>query len=352
MTARLAPGAWMLREIREQPDVLARIYERELPVLAALGARLRRRPPPLVVLAARGTSDNAALYGRYLIETRLQVPVSLAAPSVVTVYGGRLRLRGAVVIGLSQSGRSPDVVEFVRVARSAGAATVAVTNDPRSPLARGAQEVVCLQAGPERSIAATKTYTAQLMCLSLLVAHAAGDRALLRAHGRLPELAAQALAAEPAVEEVAGGLARVGECIVTSRGYNFATAQEAALKLTEGARLVAEALSSADLLHGPIAVVGRGFPVLVVAPPGRVARHLADVLHRLRARGARTVVASSASDLLAMGTQAIPLPVVDHEELTPHVYILPLQLLAYHVARRRGLDPDRPRGLRKVTPVL
>lgn len=352
MTARQPPGAWMLREIREQPEVYARIHGRELPVLATLGARLRRRLPPLVVLAARGTSDNAALYGRYLIETRLQVPVSLAAPSVVTAYGARLRLRGAVVIGLSQSGRSPDVVEFVRVARAGGALTVAVTNDPRSPLARVAQEVVCLQAGPERSIAATKTYTAQLMCLSLLVAHAAGDRALLRAHGGLPDLAAQALQAEPAVEEVAGLLAGTRECIVTSRGYNFATAQEAALKLTEGARMVAEALSSADLLHGPIAVVGRGFPVLVVAPPGRVARHLADVVRRLRARLARTIVLSSAPRLLRMGTRAIPLPAVDEEALTPHVYILPLQLLAYHVARRRGLDPDRPRGLRKVTSVL
>ncbi len=352
MTAARAPGAWMLREIREQPDVFARVYERELRTLASLGARLRRRPPPLVVLAARGTSDNAALYGRYLIETRLQIPVSLAAPSVVTLYGGRLRLRGAVVVGLSQSGRSVDVVEFVRAARSAGALTVALTNDTRSPLARTAHEVVNLQAGPERSVAATKTYTAQLMCLSLLVAQAAGDRVLLRAHGDLPDLAARALEVEPEVEETARDLARAGECIVTSRGYNLATALEGALKLKEGARVVAEALSSADLLHGPIAVVGRGFPVLVIAPPGRAAPHLQDVLRRLRARRARTVVLSSAADLLARGTQAVPLPAVGEEALTPHVYVLPLQLLAYHTARRRGLDPDRPAGLRKVTPVL
>ncbi|MDQ7820359.1 MAG: SIS domain-containing protein [Armatimonadota bacterium] len=352
MTARRPPGGWMLREIREQPDVFARLARREGGTLAALGARLRRRPPPLVILAARGTSDNAALYGRYLIETRLGIPVSLAAPSVVTLYGRRLRVRGALVVGLSQSGRSVDVVEFVRAARSAGALTVALTNDTRSPLARAAHEVVGLQAGPERSVAATKTYTAQLMCLSLLVAHAAADRVLLRAHGELPDLAARSLGTEPAVEEVAHHLARAGECIVTSRGYNFATALEAALKLKEGARVVAEALSSADLLHGPIAVVRRGFPVLVIAPPGRVAAHLRGVLRRLRARRARTVVLSSEAALLAEGTQAVALPPVSEEALTPHVYILPLQLLAYHVARRRGLDPDRPRGLRKVTAVL
>ena len=350
MTGRRPPGAWMLQEIREQPEVLARIYQRELPTLASVGARLPGRP--LVVLTARGTSDNAALYGRYLIETRLGIPVSLAAPSVVTLYGGRLRLRGAVVVGLSQSGRSVDVVEFVRAARSQGALTVAVTNDVRSPLARTAHEVVSLQAGPERSVAATKTYTAQLMCLSLLVAHAARDRSLLRSHGRLPDLAAAALRAEPVVGEVAAHLARAEQCLVTSRGYNFATALEAALKLKETAGVVAEALSSADLLHGPIAMVRRGFPVLVVAPPGRVARHLAAVLRRLRDRGARTVVLSSAPEMLARGAQGLPLPAVGEEALTPHVYILPLQLLAYHVSRVRGLDPDRPRGLRKVTAVL
>ncbi len=345
-------GRWMLQEIAEQPAVLARVCREEAAAVARVARRLRARQLPTVVLAARGTSDNAALYGRYLIETQLRTPVSLAAPSVVTLYRARLRLRGAVVIGLSQSGRSPDIVRFIEAARRAGALTIAITNHPGSPLARTAHEVLQLHAGRERSVAATKTYTAQLAVLSLLVAHIAGDRRLIAAHDALPDTAAAALATEPAVAHAADLLYRSDECLVTSRGYNFATALEAALKLKEGSRLVAEALSSADLLHGPIAVVKRGFPVIAVAPPGRALGHLTGVLRRLTRRRARTVVLSSAAAALRQAVVPVHLPPVGEEALTPHVYIIPLQLLAAHVAARRGLDPDHPRGLRKVTYVL
>jgi glucosamine--fructose-6-phosphate aminotransferase (isomerizing) len=346
------PGQRMLEEIREQPAVLERVYRFEAAKAAALARRLRVRRPQVVVLAARGTSDNAAIYGRYLIETHLGVPVSLAAPSVVTLYGARLRLRGTVVIGLSQSGQSPDIVRFVEEARAAGALTVAMTNAPHSPLARAAHEVLFLHAGPEHSVAATKTYTAQLALLSLLIAHAAEDLALVRAHERLPEAAAAALRAEPAVRPAAVLLKRRRECLVTSRGLNFGTALEGALKLKESSGVVAEALSSADLLHGPIALVERGFPVIIAAPPGRALRHLTNLLRGLRRLGAQTIVLSSARQPLEEADFPVPLPLVGKEALTPHVYIVPLQLLAYHVARLRGLDPDRPRGLRKVTRVL
>src|SRR5574337_100968 len=346
------PGRWMLEEIREQPGVLERVYRSETPTASALARRLRVRRPQVVVLAARGTSDNAAIYARYLIETHLGIPVSLAAPSVVTLYGARLRLRGTVVIGLSQSGQSPDIVQFVEEARAAGGLTVAVTNAPHSPLARAAHEVLFLHAGPEHSVAATKTYTAQLALLSLLVSHAAENRALVRAHERLPEAVAAALRTEPAVRPAAVLLRRRRECLVTSRGLNFATALEGALKLKESSRVIAEALSSADLLHGPIALVKRGFPVIVVAPPGRVLPHLTNLLRGLRRRHAQTIVLSAARQPLDEAALPVPLPPVGEETLTPHVYIVPLQLLAYHVARLRGLDPDRPPGLRKVTRVL
>lgn len=342
----------MLDEIREQPVVLERLRRQEGAAIAALARRLRRRRPTAVVLAARGTSDNAALYGRYLIETHLRIPVSLAAPSVVTLYGARVRWRGMVVIGLSQSGRSPDIVRFVEAARDAGALTVAITNSPGAPLARAADEVLVLHAGRERSVAATKTYTAQLTMLSLLVAHAAEERRLIRAHEALPDAVAAALETVPAIADAAAYLQRASECLVTSRGYNFATALEAALKLKESSRVVAEALSSADLLHGPIAVVERGFPVIVIASPGRALDHLSSVLHRLVRRRARTVVLSSVPRLLALAAVPVRLPEVREEALSPHVYIVPLQLLAYHTARMRGLDPDRPQGLRKVTYVL
>lgn len=350
--ARRVPGRWMLEEIREQPSVLERVYRFEAATASALARRLRVRRPKMMVLAARGTSDNAAIYGRYLIETRLGIPVSLAAPSVVTLYEARLRLRGTIVIGLSQSGQSPDIVRFVEEARAAGALTVAMTNAPHSALARAAQEVLFLHAGPEHSVAATKTYTAQLALLSLLVAHTAEDLALVRAHERLPEAVAAALRSETTIRPAAVLLRRRRECLVTSRGLNFATALEGALKLKESSRVVAEALSSADLLHGPIALVERGFPVIVTAPPGRALPHLTNLLRGLRRRQAQTIVLSSARQMLKNASFPVPLPPVGEEALTPHVYIVPLQLLAYHVARLRGLDPDRPRGLRKVTRVL
>jgi len=339
----------MHREIHEQPQAVARQYDAEGPAIAALGRRLRRTPPELVILAARGTSDNAALYGRYLIETLWGIPVSLAAPSVLTVYGARLRLRRTLVIGLSQSGASPDIVEFTATARARGARTVAVTNHGESPLAGAAHDTLLLRTGPERSVAATKTYTAQLVTLSLLVSEAAGARRLLEAHRQLPALMARALAVEDRVHDVAQRWRRIEECLVTSRGYNYATALETALKLKETCYLVAEPISAADLLHGPIAVVERGFPVLLLAPPGRVLPHLAALASRLARRRARTVVVSSDRAVLRSAGLPVEMPDAPDERLSPHVYVLPMQLLAYHLSRARGHDPDRPRGLRKVT---
>lgn len=341
----------MRREIAEQPRVMARLFDEERPAVRALARRLRRREPHAIVIAARGSSDNAALYARYLIETRLDIPVSLAAPSVVTLYGARLRLRGAVAVGLSQSGESPDIVEFIRAARGAGALTVGITNNQTSPLALAAHETLRLRAGRERSIAATKTYTAQLYLLSLLVAEMVDDLDLVADHADLPAVVEQVLRAEDAIKEAARRWRQVDECIVTSRGYNYATAREAALKLKETCYMVAEPLSSSDLLHGPIAVVERGFPVLLIAAPGRAAEHLGDVLLRLRRRRAQTTVLASEPRILRSATVPIPVPASVDETLSPHVYVLPLQLLAYHLSLARGLDPDRPRGLRKVTRV-
>jgi len=347
--SRTDPGRWMRQEIAEQPDAVARVCDLEGTAIAALGRRLRRTPPDLVVLAARGTSDNAALYGRYLIETVWGVPVSLAAPSVLTVYRARLRLRRALVIGLSQSGASPDIVEFLDAGRACGARTIAVTNQEDSPLARAAHDTVLLHAGPERSVAATKTYTAQLTALSLLTAEAAANRRLLRAHGDLPRLLAGALGADDRVRTVAGRWRRIVECVVTSRGYNYATAREAALKLKETCYVAAEPISAVDLLHGPIAVIARGFPVLIAAPPGRVLAGLASLAGRLRDRHAQTVICSSDRTVLRLAALPVEVPATPDERLSPHVYAIPMQLLAYHLARARGLDPDHPRGLRKIT---
>jgi glutamine---fructose-6-phosphate transaminase (isomerizing) len=339
----------MRQEIGEQPDAVARVCDVEGPAIAAIGRRLRRTPPSLVVLAARGTSDNAALYGRYLIETVWGIPVSLAAPSVLTVYRARLRLRRATVIGLSQSGASPDIVEFLEAARAHGARTIAVTNREDSPLARTAHDTILLRAGPEHSVAATKTYTAQLTALSLLVGEAAANRRLLRAHRDLPGLLADALDTDGRVREVARRWRRITECVVTSRGYNYATAREAALKLKETCYVPAEPISAVDLLHGPIAVIARGFPVLIAAPPGRVLPGLASLAAKLKERRAQTVICASDRAVLRLAALPIEVPATPDERLSPHVYAIPMQLLAYHLARARGHDPDHPRGLRKIT---
>ncbi len=342
----------MIREIREQPEVLARLLDAELGSVGRLAAGLRRRPPSAVFLAARGTSDNAALYGHYLFETLLRIPAGLASPSVVTIYHKTPRLRGTLVIGLSQSGRSADIVQYLEAARAAGAQTVAITNDARSPLARAAQASLLLHAGVERSVAATKTYTAQLTLLSLLVAAIAGNHQLLNDHYRLPGLVDRALKGEDAVRRLSLRLSRMQRCIITARGYNFATAREAALKLKETAYVAAEALSSADLLHGPIAVVGPRFPVILVAPPGPPRAHLIRVARRLAAQGAYSIVLSSGRAFDGLARTVLRAPAGVDEILSPHAYIVPLQLLAYHLTLTRGLDPDRPRGLRKVTRVL
>lgn len=345
-------GEFMRKEIHEQPQVIARLLETESSNIRALARRWRARPPRLVVMAARGSSDNAALYGRYLIEILLGIPVSLAAPSVRTLYKGRVRLREAAAICLSQSGQSPDIVEYMRGASEMGARTIAVTNDAHSPLARAADDVVELHSGPERSVAATKTYTAQLTALSMLVAEAAGHQPLINAHQALPALIAHALEQDTRIEVLAGKHRRITECITVSRGYNFATALEAALKLRETSAIGAAALSSADLLHGPIASIGRGLPVLVIVPAGRALRHLIDIVRRLRRRGAGVIALVSDRRALGQAGSQIEVPEPTHEALSPHVFAVPVHLLAYHLAMLRRFDPDRPRGLKKVTRVL
>jgi glucosamine--fructose-6-phosphate aminotransferase (isomerizing) len=340
-------GSLMIGEIREQPAVLARLLDGERRAMLRLAATIRRRPPAAVFLAARGTSDNAAVYGRYLFETLLRIPSGLASPSVVTIYRKTPRLRGTLVVGLSQSGRSTDIVRYVEAARLAGARTVAITNDAGSPLAAAAHDTLRLHAGIERSVAATKTYTAQLTVLSMLVAAMAEDRRLLNAHDRLPSLVDRALREEDAVRRLSRRLRHVH--IVTARGYNFATAREAALKLKETAHIPAEALSSADLLHGPIAAVGPHFTVIMVAPPGAPRAHLVRVARRLAVQRARIVAVAADGGFVET---VLRVPRMISEVLTPHVYIVPLQLLAYHLALARGYDPDHPAGLRKVTRVL
>ncbi len=340
----------VLAEIAEQPDAARRVLATSRPALAGLAARLRRRRPEFVLLAARGSSDHAALYAQYLLGIRNSLPVALATPSAFTLYGARPRLRGALVVGISQSGQSPDIVAVLAEAKAQGALTVAITNETDSPLAHAAGDVVGLHAGIEAATAATKTYTTELLTVALL--SAALDEATQdeeRALDEVPGWMEQALSLAQQVERAARDDAEMTRCVVLGRGYEYATAREWALKLQELSQVLAVPYSAADFEHGPLALADAGLAVLAVAPSGQPLAAQVDLLHRLRERHrARLLVISDAPEALALD-EGLRVPSGVPGWLGPLVSIIPGQLYAVHLARAKGLDPDRPRTISKVT---
>jgi glucosamine--fructose-6-phosphate aminotransferase (isomerizing) len=341
----------MLEEIFEQPAALARTLSRELPRVRRFARFLAKREIRLVVIAARGSSDNAGLFGRYLIEITCGIPVSLAAPSVHTLYRAPLRLRDALVVGISQSGESTDVNLVVEEARRSGALTLGITNGGRSTLARVAGEVLLVHAGKERSVAATKTYTGQLLLLHLLAVALRG-RGDWHTIERLPDLAQASLALDAQVRRLVERYRFMNRCVVVGRGLAYANAFELAIKLMETCYVVADRFSSADFLHGPVAMVERGFPVFLFAPPGRALGDMAQLLGRLAGLGAETIVLSSDAEVLARATAPIRVPGRMPEALTAIPYIVPAQLFAAHLAGVKGINPDAPRSLSKVTRTI
>lgn len=330
----MTAGALMAAEIAEQPAVLRRLLAGSAEVTAVAG-RIRQHSPRFVLFAARGTSDHAALYAKYLAEIRLGLPAGLASPSAITVYGSRPDLRDVLFVAVSQSGSSSDLVDSTAAAREGGALTVAVTNAPDSPLANTAELTVDILAGPERAVAATKTYTAELLALYLLFGGSAGAAAAL------PDAAAGTMDTGAAYE-AASRYRYATQLVTTARGYSYATAREAALKLMETSYLAAQAFSGADLLHGPLAMIDRGVPVIAVTAPGHGTTAMTPVLEKLASVGA---------DVLRVGDPGgLPISAAGiAEELLPILEILPLQQLAWRLAIDRGEDPDEPRGLAKVT---
>jgi glutamine---fructose-6-phosphate transaminase (isomerizing) len=336
-------------EIREQPATARRLIDEGREPIARIAAALRERPFDTIVIAARGTSDHAAVYAQYVFGVRHRVIVGLAAPSIGSVYGVEPGFGRSVVIGISQSGESPDVVGVVDAARRQGVPTIAMTNSAGSPLARAAEHAIDLRAGPERAVAATKTYTAELLAVALLSASLAGDDGAQAAIEELPDAIAAALETESDSERLAATRAGMAGCVVLGRGFEYATAREWALKLKELARLLADPYSAADFQHGPLALLEAGFPVLAVAPSGAAAPDLIALLGRLRDEfKVDLVVVSDRDDALALGA-SLRLPAGIPDWLVPIVSIVPAQLFAYHLARARGLDPDSPRHIRKVT---
>lgn len=337
------------QEILEQPDTLQRLIAAEKASIHHLARLIRDYNPRYVMLAARGSSDNAARYGQYLFGAVNRMPVALAAPSLYTLYERPPRMDGALVIAISQSGQSPDIVTVVEEGRKQGALTVAVVNDADSPLAGAAEHTIELHAGVERSVAATKTYTASLVAIAMLSAAIAQDEDCLRAIETVPHRIAQVTAQSDSILRASERYRYVNACVVVSRGYNYATAYEIALKLKELTYILAEPYSTADFQHGPVALVAEGFPVLAIVPEGPLVEELTDFLAELRQRGAELLMISAHEPALRLAQTALPLPAGIPEWLSPVVAVVPGQLFALGLTLAKGYDIDQPRGIRKVT---
>ena len=340
----------MLEEIRQQPEALARTLAAELRRVERFRRLVEKKKPRLVVLVARGTSDNAALFGRYLVEITTGIPVSLAAPSIATLYEAPMHYRDALVVGISQSGESTDTNMVLERARQSGAVTLGITNEAGSSMANIAEHLFLVRAGREKSVAATKTYTGQMLAMYLL-AYALGGGVRIAELERLPEAVAAALELEPEMDALSERYRFMKNAVVVGRGLNYANAFEFALKLMETCYVVAERFSSADFLHGPIALVEQGFPVFAFAPPGKTWASMGAMLTKLR--GLRAEIVSIADpgnrEVEQCSTKVIRLPRRSKELLTPIPYIVPAQMFAACLAVKKGLDPDKPRTLSKVT---
>jgi glucosamine--fructose-6-phosphate aminotransferase (isomerizing) len=341
------PGRIMAGEMAEQPAVLRRILQEGAPRIREVATAIAARSPRFVLLTARGTSDNAALYAKYLLEIQLGLPCGLTSMSTTTAYGARPDLTDVLVVTVSQSGGSPDLVASTKAAREGGAITLAVTNNPDSPLAAVSEFHIDILAGPEKALPATKTYTASLLALYLFVEGLrGGDGAAAKV---LPDLASQVLSRQDEVRQLASRYRFAERMVITSRGYGYPTAKEAALKLMETSYIPALSYSGADLLHGPLAMVDNISPVIAVVTDGKGGEALQPVLDRLRGRGADLVVVGPAPQVEAASAGFVLPTDGVLEELQPILEILPLQLLAYEVTIARGQDPDAPRALAKVT---
>jgi glucosamine--fructose-6-phosphate aminotransferase (isomerizing) len=338
-------------EIREQPGVLRGWIETQMQTVSSIAEAILSRDVQFIFLAARGSSDHAGVYAQYLFGSRNRLPVALATPSLFTMYFQSPQLHNALVIGISQSGQSPDIVKVIEEGRRQGAITLAITNDPGSPLALAAELILGLHTGPERAVAATKTYTAQLLALAALsVALAGNEEAELAELAAVPGAVQSALELESEAERIARRYASMDHCVVLGRGYNYATAQEWALKLKELAYVFTDVYSTADFRHGPIAIVEPGFPVLAVAPEGPVLADQLALLSRLREEyHAELILISDSEQALSLGDGKLRLPSGVPEWLTPIVGIVPAQLFCYHLTRVKGYDTENPRTLHKIT---
>lgn len=339
----------LFREIHEQPESLARLLAGQADAITALVEAIRERGLTQVVIAARGTSDNAGRYAKYLFGAQNGLTVTLATPSLFTRYERPPSLRDALVLGISQSGQSPDIVAVLAEGQRQGALTAAITNAADSELAAVSDHVIDLLAGVEKAVAATKTYTGELLALAMLSAALSGEADQQAALSGVPEAAAAALTVYPRIETLAERYRYMQHCIVTGRGYNYATAFEFALKMKELSYTVVEPYSSADFMHGPIAMIEPGFPVMVIAARGVLFDEMQAFIGELDERQAEVVCITDEPGMADLLPRTLVVPSTLPEWLSPIPLIVPGQLFAMQLAAVRGFDVDSPRGLHKVT---
>ena len=342
----------LYQEIHEQPQAVARLLKENQSVTAALATEISRRNIDHVMIAARGTSDNAARYAKYLFGAHNRLPVALATPSLYTIYQQPPLFGNALVLGISQSGKSPDIVSVLAEARKQGALTAAITNIPDSDLAQTADFVLPLHAGEDLAVAATKTYTTELAAIALLSTLLGGDQSRLDALMQTPDRMLQVFEIEQDIPRVAERYRYLSACVTVGRGYNYSTAFELALKLKELTYTVVEPYSSADFLHGPLALVQHGFPVVVIAPSGKMLPEMSEFMATVKGRQAELLVVSDDEGALSDARIPLRLPAGSPEWLSPLITIMPGQLLAMYLAAARDYDIDQPRGIHKVTETI
>lgn len=337
-------------EILEQPACLERLLVSQRKNVGKIAAAIQLRDIQFAFLTARGTSDNAGRYANYLWSAMNGLPLALATPSLFTYYQQPPKLKNALVVGVSQSGQSPDIVSVVQEGKRQGNLTLAITNEPDSPLAHAADFVLGLQAGPELAVAATKTYTTELMAIAMLSAALAGDAARWGELERVPGWVSEALEQGETIQRAAQRYRYMQQCVVLGRGYNYATAFEWALKLKELTYTEAEPYSSADFMHGPVAMVAQGFPVMAILPLGKVFDSMLEFLKHLKKDLlAELVVISNSQQATSIAQTSFSIAESVPEWLSPLVGIVPAQLFSYHLTLAKGYNAEQPRTIRKVT---
>jgi glutamine---fructose-6-phosphate transaminase (isomerizing) len=339
----------MLEEITEQPVVLERTINAEREKVAKLREFIQKREIDLIVLVARGSSDNACHFGRYLLEVTCGVPVSLSAPSVFTLYNAKLNLSKALVIGVSQSGEGTDINTVLEHAKKSGALTIGITNEADSTMAKIADETLLIHAGREKSVAATKTYTGQMLHFYHLAEMFSDTKIEFE---RIPHYAAQVLQLRSEVQNLVERYVFMENCVVVGRGMNYGNSYELALKLMETCYVVAERFSSADFFHGPLAIIERRFPVIMFAPHGVTKQSNLDLLNRLQELNADSLSITNDEDIAKLSSRALRMPKEIDEFLSPIPFIIPAQLFAALLSAAKGIDADAPRSLSKVTKTI